>query len=290
MAEGAQMPEKQAGGNLAGEIAGFLKWVIELLWIRDPTIARPVTIISAIVFLSTIGTLVFNRDEGGLALFVILFVLITAAFVFLYMFLAPAVPTGATPAGVHADARSVRPWPSRLITVLNICLSLIFAASQATNLIPAVGRVFDSLGLQQLLSPSCLLRPLSDCGILLKEISETAAASSDGSAPNSPPAPTVPRDTYTVYIQFTGLTRDQIKTLATDLHGSGWNVPSYSAGGEEIATAKGRLEVRYGNPGDQAAADLLAAEISATKVTAAPLTSKLLPIIHKGVLEVWISG
>lgn len=275
---------------MATSLIDFVKWLVELVWKNDKTIARPATIVAIAVFLATLVKLAISKDDDGIGIFIVLFLVIVAVMVGIYL-----LPGASTSKVTDADGQLIAPTQpktptSRFVMAGNILLSLLFAIPQITNAIPEVGRVFDALGLQQLLSPSCLLRPLQDCGTVLKDISVTAAAPSQGSAQNSAATPAVPRDAYTVYIQFAGIPRDQIKTLATGLHASGWSVPSYAAGGEEIASAKGRMEVRYGNASDKTAADQLAAEISAAKVTAAPLATKLLPIVHKGVLEVWIGG
>ncbi|TDR44903.1 DNA/RNA endonuclease G (NUC1) [Tahibacter aquaticus] len=122
---------------------------------------------------------------------------------------------------------------------------------------------------------------------------------------NLPPA-------YQVDLQFKGITRDRARSVSSTLRGLGWNV----RGEEAVAEAPPGNEVRYGDPADEAAARLLAADLrlpgETRKVATAPevrlrgLKLELrkqykdapvaaeparvvrVPAIGRGKLEIWI--
>jgi hypothetical protein len=292
MANQAHAPEPPATNSLAGEIVGFLKWLIELVWNKDPALARPITVCAVAATVATIDTFVTREGDGGIVRFASVFGLVAATAVLIYWLTnartapvqagaaqpaAPAHPAGAVPQPTAVTSFTPPTWASRLFLVFNLAFTIAFGTPQLASRFPEVDRALYDTGLYFLSSPSCVLRPFSDCTTLRDEVTKTEGV-------------TVARGDYTVYIQFVGIERNGIKTLAKNLNDAGWKVPKYELGGEEIATAKGRLEVRYGSADDKAAAEQLAAEISTQKVTTEPLKTKLLPIVKKGVLEVWISG
>lgn len=111
-----------------------------------------------------------------------------------------------------------------------------------------------------------------------------------GSLPSSIPSPSpVPApNAQPVFIQFAGLiTRESIKSLNAALRRGGWNVQSSS--GERQAAAAGLNEVRYSSPEFHLAAQTLADAVTATKISAQPVTVRLTPKVGPN-LELWISN
>lgn len=147
---------------------------------------------------------------------------------------------------------------------------------------------------QGIINPTyCLVRFWEKCDIIEDRVAERNSQVLD-SAIDIPPAITggatnITSSNYKVFIQFAGLiTRDSIKELNAALKTGGWKVQSDS--GERILAAAGLNEVRYKNIGDKEAAEALANAITASRLTAAPVTIKQLSIINPGSLEVWISN
>ena len=91
-----------------------------------------------------------------------------------------------------------------------------------------------------------------------------------------------------VYVHFAGaLERTDIIDLQIGLKNAGWNVQGTS--GERVKVAPRQNEVRY-NPEDGAsAANALAEAINAQGNLDRPVVPKAVPIIRRGVLEVWLS-
>jgi DNA/RNA endonuclease G (NUC1) len=88
----------------------------------------------------------------------------------------------------------------------------------------------------------------------------------------------------TVYVQFAGMVREDVRALSEKLKILGWTVP----GEERIATAAGLNEVRYGSdPADQKAGEMLAADLRA--LGRSSVRAKRVNVIKTSVLEVWIS-
>lgn len=97
--------------------------------------------------------------------------------------------------------------------------------------------------------------------------------------------PAIPVGQYQVYIQFAGYSRTTIVELARLLETGGWKVEGAGQGGERIASAAGKAEVRH-HSGDEQAAKALAAAISATNIKT--VKTVRMDIIKPGTLEVWI--
>lgn len=91
-----------------------------------------------------------------------------------------------------------------------------------------------------------------------------------------------------VYVHFAGaLERTEIIDLQIGLKNAGWNVQGTS--GERVKVAPRDNEVRY-NPQDGAsAATALAKAINAQGNLDRPVVPKEVPIVRRGVLEVWLS-
>lgn len=83
-------------------------------------------------------------------------------------------------------------------------------------------------------------------------------------APAGDSAMPVPVGPNRVWIQFArSLDRAaQIVPLAMALEAAGWTIPSAAAGGERIAAAAGRSEIRYFHPGDREIPERLAEAVS----------------------------
>ena len=89
-----------------------------------------------------------------------------------------------------------------------------------------------------------------------------------------------------VYFQFAGMTRGDAEKLTARMRALGWGIPK--PGEERIAEATGLNEVRY-NPGsstDRAAAELLAADLTAAGQAA---VAKPVAVINPNTLEIWVS-
>jgi len=89
---------------------------------------------------------------------------------------------------------------------------------------------------------------------------------------------------FAVYIQFAGYTRDAIKQLNAELRQAGWRVEGTS--GERTDKATGLSEVRYHGPGQRAAAEALATDIGAS--LGRSVVAREVTIVHPDVLEAWI--
>jgi hypothetical protein len=97
---------------------------------------------------------------------------------------------------------------------------------------------------------------------------------------------------YQVSVQFVGaIVRDTVRTMMKSLRNNGWNVQGVNGGGERTAAAEGYAEIRYASSGDLPAAQALASEVQAAKLTSPDtiISAKLTPSVAKGSLEVWIS-
>lgn len=87
----------------------------------------------------------------------------------------------------------------------------------------------------------------------------------------------------TVYLQFSGFTREQAAAIGTGLRGLGWNIPDE----ERRAFQVNQVRYRTGNADDEAAARLLAADLRAAGLPdVAPVA---MDAIRTGILEIWIS-
>jgi len=120
-----------------------------------------------------------------------------------------------------------------------------------------------------------------------------------GPQPEPPTTPPVssgqpagpPRGDYTVWTQFAGtLTRDEMRAFNAKLAAGGWKVPGAAQGGERTGRAAGLNEVRYGPGTDQKAAQQLADDINATGTIPTQVKLRLVSIIPKNSLEIWISN
>lgn len=109
----------------------------------------------------------------------------------------------------------------------------------------------------------------------------------------SQPAPTVDRASTEVYIQFTGLEREAVKSIATNLLELGWPVQGGDQGGERYDHAAGLNEVRFFNAADKTRAEALAQELSAAMsgrpITVLDVTDSVYAMDTPGHLEIWIS-
>lgn len=291
MPNGAHAPQKQQDNPSDNNPINAVIELIKLVWLTDRRLAVALAVLSVLVFLTTIFSLGWQKDTNGAVASMAFFVLLLGAFTFLIRITGPSKDVRAA-RGVTGPPTTSQRW---IIWALLASLgvgSLLFGTTVVALTSPEVAQGVMSAGLKSLRTPSCLLRPFSDCTTVLNEIAPVDEKPLPAAAAEPQPvAPTaVARDKFTVYIQYENLPRDWIKTLAKNLHDIGWKVPSFTLGGERIPAAQGLVEVRYGNADDKAAAEQLAAEISAQKLTAQPLKTKLLPIITKGVLEVWISA
>jgi hypothetical protein len=92
---------------------------------------------------------------------------------------------------------------------------------------------------------------------------------------------------YTVMVQSAGIARDDMKVLMRALRRSGWNVQGVEGGGQEIADAQGRNEVRYID--DERAARMLAKEITAEDFAAETVVARRNPKVRAKTLEAYIS-
>ncbi|MFC3074204.1 hypothetical protein [Shinella pollutisoli] len=136
---------------------------------------------------------------------------------------------------------------------------------------------------------ACVVYFWQPCRITADRQADTASGDSAGLLECAPPAvtttPAVQVGQYRVFIQFAGYSRSTIVELARLLETGGWNVQGAGQGGERIASAAGKAEVRY-HTGDERAAEALAAAISASKVKT--VKTVRMDIITPGTLEVWI--
>lgn len=109
----------------------------------------------------------------------------------------------------------------------------------------------------------------------------------------SQPAPTVDRGSTEVYIQFTGLERDTVKTIASNLLAQGWPIQGGDQGGERYDHAAGLNEVRFFNAADKTRAEVLAQELSAAMsgraIDVLDVTDSSYAMDTPGHLEIWIS-
>ena len=291
MADGAHAPGNPGGTPKDNSPISAVIELIKLVWITDRKLAVALAVLSVLVLLTTIFSLGWQKDLNGAFASMAFFLLLLGAFTFLIRIAGPSKDVRAARAVTGPPTTSQRWIIWALLASLGVG-SLLFGTTIVALTSPEVAQGVMAAGLKSLRTPSCLLRPFSNCNEVLNEIAPVPPEPLPAAAAEPQPvAPTtVARDKFTVYIQYENLPRDWIKTLAKNLHDIGWKVPSYTAGGERIPAAQGLVEVRYGNADDKAAAEQLAKEISAQNLTAEPLQTKLLPIITKGVLEVWISA
>ncbi|KRD38861.1 hypothetical protein ASE35_00265 [Lysobacter sp. Root916] len=95
---------------------------------------------------------------------------------------------------------------------------------------------------------------------------------------------------YQVWIQFAGsLTREQMKEFGRSVQRKWPNAPGAQRGGERIASAAGKREVRYGDRDDEDAAQRLTADIVATGLVPSMETPKFIKGISPRSLEIWVS-
>ena len=87
----------------------------------------------------------------------------------------------------------------------------------------------------------------------------------------------------TVYLQFSGYTRERAKMIADGLRALGWQLP----GEERVAPAVNQVRYAPSRPEDAAAARLLAADLQAAGLTSVEPVA--VGVIKPGVLEVWVS-
>ena len=102
-----------------------------------------------------------------------------------------------------------------------------------------------------------------------------------------------PRGASTVFVQFAGGAREDIKAVTDVLKKQGWSVP----GEERIGTAAGKREIRYFHDSDKTAAGLLREDLNFALQSAGFDTVRIEEIGDamtvakmpaKGVLEVWV--
>lgn len=107
------------------------------------------------------------------------------------------------------------------------------------------------------------------------------------------PVATVDRATTEVYIQFTGLDREEVKAIASKLMATGWPVQGGDQGGERYDHAAGLNEVRFFNAADKSRAEALAHELSAAMsgqaINVLDVTDSSYAMDTPGHLEIWIS-
>ncbi|MFM7444863.1 MAG: hypothetical protein ACKO2N_13320 [Tabrizicola sp.] len=115
----------------------------------------------------------------------------------------------------------------------------------------------------------------------------------EDSSAGAQPAAAVDRASTEVYIQFTGLERDAVKAIATNLLALGWPVQGGDQGGERYDHAAGLNEVRFFNAADKARAEALAHELSAAMsgqaIDVLDVTDSAYAMDTPGHLEIWIS-
>lgn len=266
--------------------------LIKLVLRPYPRIGLALVVLTVIVLLTTIVSLGSLKDTGGILGAMGYFVLFLVGFSYLNWLFGPSKDAPKLNNKNEPTTTTTQRWIVGFFVVSLVAVSLLFATTLLALRSPGTALALNNLGFANFISPSCLLRPFSSCTDVLNYVDPVPPKPIPQTVAAPPPAQptTVARDNFTVYIQYENLPRDWIKALAKELHDRGWKVPSYTLGGERIPAAAGLIEVRYGNDDDKAAARQLATEISAAGVTASPLTPKLVPIVKKGVLEVWISG
>ena len=102
-----------------------------------------------------------------------------------------------------------------------------------------------------------------------------------------------PRGASTVFVQFAGGAREDIKSVTAVLRQQGWNVP----GEERIASAAGKREIRYFHEGDRLAASLLRDDLnsalqsvgfSALEIREVGDPTVVAKMPAKGILEIWV--
>ena len=119
----------------------------------------------------------------------------------------------------------------------------------------------------------------------------------DLSPPGQTPPPQTPeqqaldKSRYTVWIQFAGtLTREQMKSFGSKLAESWPNTPGAAQGGERTGNAAGLNEVRFGPGTDSRAAEELAKAINQARIVSVEVKPRLVSVIPKNSLEIWISN
>ena len=88
----------------------------------------------------------------------------------------------------------------------------------------------------------------------------------------------------TISFQFAGMVRDDAQAVADKLRSLGWQIPV----AERTGAAAGYNEVRYGDDGDRATAELLAADLRALGRSGVR-AHKAVNGVKSRILEVWIS-
>lgn len=99
--------------------------------------------------------------------------------------------------------------------------------------------------------------------------------------------PYIARHNMTVYIQFSGYSREKIVALATGLENEGWNVPSAKNGGERLPAATEKAEIRHGPDADMAIIRQLAKHVTDSGIVKS-VKIRSLKIIRDDFAEIWI--
>jgi DNA/RNA endonuclease G (NUC1) len=87
----------------------------------------------------------------------------------------------------------------------------------------------------------------------------------------------------TIYLQFAGMVREDVKSIAERLKPLGWLIP----GEERTGAAAGYNEIRYGDDDDRRAAELLAADLRA--LGRSSIRAKKASGVKSKIPEIWIS-
>lgn len=130
--------------------------------------------------------------------------------------------------------------------------------------------------------------------ILLAQAKTATGAPPTG---QNPPAEEPPKQQpidpkqFTVWIQFAGsLSREEMINFGKRIGSLGWNAPGATRGGERTGNAAGLNEVRFGPGTDPRAADELAKAVNQTHVVPTEVKPRLVSIIPRNSLEIWISN
>ena len=98
------------------------------------------------------------------------------------------------------------------------------------------------------------------------------------------------RADYKTFVQFAGaVDRNDVREMMRSLQAAGWNVQGVEGGGQRTPAAAGQREIRYAQPGDEAAAKALAQEVQAKFPGSGTISTKLTPGVSPGNIEVWVS-
>lgn len=133
--------------------------------------------------------------------------------------------------------------------------------------------IFTSWAFDKPKAMTCLFRPLDRCEDVVAEIASRKEV----------PATSVNKSDYLVKFQFAGFTREQAQAISAELKEKGWRI----LGEERVADAARWDEVRYRDPADKLAAELLAKETNQTRRVNAEVTAKQNSTIKAKELELW---